>query len=141
MTDPATTHWVYTENQGLSGSPLTRPSCLPLNPGESEIFQERAAALIGTFQRSPTPRYLVADSKLYTEDNATNLRALGFITRLPNTLKLVSQVIMQALRGDMWQRFDDTTRYHQVELCHYRMAQRWLVVSSQAACDRAEASV
>jgi hypothetical protein len=41
----------------------------------------------------------------------------------------------------MWQRLDDTTRYHQVELCHYRIAQRWLVVSSQAACDRAEASV
>jgi hypothetical protein len=41
----------------------------------------------------------------------------------------------------MWQRLDDTTRYHRVELCHYRMAQRWLVVSSQAACERAEASV
>jgi len=35
MTDPATTRRVHTENQGLSGSQLTRPSCLPLNPGES----------------------------------------------------------------------------------------------------------
>jgi hypothetical protein len=63
------------------------------------------------------------------------------ITRLPNTLKLVSQVITQALSADMWQRLDDTTRYDRVELCHYRMAQRWLVVSSQAAFERAEASV
>jgi transposase len=111
------------------------------NTSDTQIFQERAVALIATFQRSPTPRYVVADSKLYTEDNATNLQSLGFITRIPHTLKLVSQVITQALRGDMWQRLDDTTRYHQVELCHYRIAQRWLVVSSQAACDRAEASV
>ena len=62
-------------------------------PSDTQIFQERAAALIETFQPSPTPRYLVADSKLYTEDNATNLQSLGFITRLPHTLKLVSQVI------------------------------------------------
>ena len=36
---------------------------------------------------------------------------------------------------------DDTTRYQRVELCHYRMAQRWLVVSSEAALQRAEATV
>src|SRR5207253_10831764 len=60
-----------------------------------------------------------------------------FITRIPGTLKLVSQVIRQALKWDMWQRLDDTTRYCGLELCHYGMAQRWLVVSSQAALERA----
>ena len=75
------------------------------------------------------------------EDNAATLAKLGFITRIPDTLKLVSQVITQALRWDTWQRLDDTTRYQRLELCHYGMAQRWLVVSSQAAMERAEASV
>ena len=111
------------------------------NTSDTVIFQERAAALLATFQHSPTPRYLVADSKLYNEDNAANLLALGFITRIPNTLNLVSQVITQALRWDTWQRLDDTTRYQRVELCHYGMAQRWLVVSSDAAVQRAEATV
>jgi len=111
------------------------------NTSDTQIFQERAEALLATFQRSPTPRYLVADSKLYHEENATHLKNLGFITRIPNTLKLVAQVITQALTGDTWQRLDDTTRYQRVELCHYGMAQRWLVVSSQAALARAEASV
>jgi transposase len=32
------------------------------NTSDTQIFQERAAALIATFQRSPTPRYVVADS-------------------------------------------------------------------------------
>jgi len=111
------------------------------NASDSQIFQERAQALMATFKRSATPRYLVADSKLYHEDNATNLQALGFITRIPGTLKLVSQVIAQALGWDTWQRVDDTTRYQRLELCHYGMAQRWLVVYSDAAFERAEASV
>ena len=108
---------------------------------DTPIFQERAAALIATFQRSPAPRYLVADAKLYHQDNAAHLSKLGFITRIPHTLKVVSQVMTQALQWDMWQWLDETTRYQRLELCHYRMAQRWLVVSSQAAWERAEAQV
>src|SRR2546421_9558279 len=40
----------------------------------TQIFQERAAALLATLKRSPMPRYLVADAKLYHEDNSANLR-------------------------------------------------------------------
>ena len=90
------------------------------------------------FKDTPTPRYLVADAKLYCEDNAVHLGKLGFITRMPATLKLVSQVIGQALQWDTWQPFDDHTRYQPLALCHYGMAQRWLVVYSQAAFERAE---
>jgi transposase len=111
------------------------------NASDTEIFQERAAALIATFKNSSTPRYLVADSKLYNEANAANLQALGFITRIPHTLKLVSQVITQALPWDTWPRLDDTTRYQRVELSHYGMAQRWLVVSSEAAVQRTDATL
>ena len=34
-----------------------------------------------------------------------------------------------------------TTRYQRVELCHYGMAQRWLVVYSAGGLARAEATV
>jgi transposase len=111
------------------------------NTSDTQIFKERAEALMVALGRSPTPRYLVADAKLYTEDTATPLAKLGFITRMPGTLKLVSQVITQALQCDRWHRLDETTRYDGVELCHDGMAQRWLVVSSQAAMERAEASI
>lgn len=111
------------------------------NASDNQIFRDRAKALLSTFEQSPTPRYLIADSKLYSEANATALKPLGFITRIPDTLKLVSQVIRQALGQDAWQRVDDTTRYHRLELCHYGMAQRWLVVCSEAALQRAENSV
>ena len=111
------------------------------NASDTQIFQARAQALMATFQASPTPRYLVADSKLDHEDKAAHLQALGCITRIPNTLKLVSQVITQALRWDTWHRLDDATRDQRAELCHYGMAQRWLVVYSQAAFERADATV
>jgi len=111
------------------------------NTSDTPIFKERAEALMAAFARASTPRYLVADAKLYTEDTAAALTNLGFITRIPGTLKLVSQVITQALEEDRWHRLDETTRYYCLALCHYGMAQRWLVVSSQAAMERAEASI
>jgi len=111
------------------------------NASDTQIFPERAQALMTAFAHAPTPRYLVADAKLYTEATAATLAKLGFITRIPGTLKLVSQVIRQALQGDTWHKLDATTRYQGLALCHYGMAQRWLVVSSQAALERAEASI
>src|SRR5882672_3948532 len=93
------------------------------NTSDTKIFQERAQALMATFQGAPSPRYVVADAKLYSEENAANLKKLGFITRVPGTLKLVTHVIAQALRGDTWQRLDETTRYQAIGLCHYGMAQ------------------
>jgi transposase len=111
------------------------------NSSDTQIFQERAQAFMSALKTSPSPRYLIADAKLYTADNAANLQGLGFITRLANTLGVVSHVIEQALTWDTWHAFDETTRYQGVELCHYGMAQRWLVVYSQAALERAEATV
>ena len=111
------------------------------NASDTQIFQERAHARLATLKDSPSPRSLVADAQLYTEENATNLAKLGFLTRIPGTLKLVSQVITQALTWDTWQCLDATTRYQRLSLCHYGMAQRWLVVWSQASLERAEASV
>ena len=111
------------------------------NISDTQVFQQRAEALMRAFKDSPTPRYLVADAKLYCETNAAHLTQLGFITRIPATLNLVSQVIGQALQGDTWQPFDDHTRYQSLALCHYGMGQRWLVVFSQAALERAEATL
>ena len=82
------------------------------------IFQERAQALMTTVQTSPTPRYLVADAKLDNEDKAAHLQALGFITRLPNTRNLVSQVLTQALRWAPWPPLEAGTHYQRVEVCH-----------------------
>ncbi|HYM88953.1 MAG TPA: IS1634 family transposase [Nitrospiraceae bacterium] len=111
------------------------------NASDTIVFQERARALLATFQRSPSPRYVVADSKLYHADNAENLKLLRFITRIPHTLKVVLHVLTQALEMDTWHDADAQLRYQRFELCHYGIEQRWLVVFSQAAALRAHAAV
>jgi transposase len=103
------------------------------------VFQARAQALLTAFAHTPSARYLVADAKLYHADNATHLKHMGFITRIPNTLSVVSQVIRQALAWDTWPPVDANIRSQRLEVCHDGMAQRWLVVYSQAACERAAA--
>jgi transposase len=111
------------------------------NTSDNAIFKERSAALLHEFAASPGPRYLIADSKLYTQKNASNLAQLPFITRIPGSLNDVHQVIGQALASDQWQPVDDESRatcsYHRVDLCHYGIQQRWLVVCSQAGILRA----
>ena len=111
------------------------------NACDTKVFQERAGALMTTLKHSPGPRYLVADGKLYHENNAANLQSLRFITRIPNTLKVVAQVMTQALASDTWHDADGQRRYQCLELCHFGIEQRWLVVHSEAAAWRAESSI
>jgi transposase len=111
------------------------------HPSDTQIFQERAQALMTAVQHAPGPPYLMADSTLDHEAKAANLHKLGFITRMPHTIGVVAQVITPALTWDTWQRLDDTTRDQRLEWCHAGIAQRWLVVSAQAALERAEATL
>jgi len=92
------------------------------------------------------PRYLIADSKLYTSENASNLSKLPFITRIPGNLNAVDEVIEQCLDMDNWEALEedkDSTKkspinkYHRTDLCHYGIEQRWLVVYSESAYERA----
>ena len=97
------------------------------NATDNAIFQERAKALIAEFKAAPTPTFMVADSKLYTEKNAP------FLTRIPESIQVVQQLIQQAWAWDQWQQLDETYRYQRIDLCHYGIEQRWLVITSQAA--------
>ena len=107
------------------------------NASDNNVFRERSAAILKEFAASEGPRYLIADCKLYTSENAANLAHLPFITRIPGNLKAVGEVIGQSLELNTWQAIDDQSRYQRVDLCHYGMEQRWLVVYSDSAYQRA----
>lgn len=77
------------------------------NANDNVIFLKRSRALIEEFAQAETPRYLVADAKLYTEENAMNLARLPFITGIPGTLKVEEQVIDLALAIDEWEPLGD----------------------------------
>jgi transposase len=105
-----------------------------------QVFQERAQGLRTAWHNAPSPRELIADAKLSHAAKAPNRQALGFMTRSPHTSGGVSPVITQALTWDRGPWLEATTRDQGVEWCHDGMAQRWLVVWSQAALERAEAT-
>jgi transposase len=107
------------------------------NASDNNVFKQRCEGLIKEFATSEMPRYIVADSKLYTSENAVNLAHLPFITRIPENLKVVGEVIEQSLSMGNWQPYDEQSRYHRIDLCHYGIQQRWLVVYSESAYQRA----
>ena len=112
------------------------------NASDNVIFETRARSLIDVFKKSPTPQYLVMDSKAYTKNNAVTLMQLGFITLIPQSLNIAKSLIQQALRFDQdWIAWDENYQYQRVELGHYSMDQRWLIIFSQHAYQQAEHTV
>lgn len=67
------------------------------NASDSKIFKVRTKSLIDKFKDSHIARYLIADSKIYDEENANNLAQLLFITRIPSTLKQENKAINEAI--------------------------------------------
>ena len=110
------------------------------NASDNQVFKQRSEGLLKEFSSSESPRYLVADSKLYTQENAVNLAHLPFITRIGGNLKVLDEVIERCLAMGNWQPLDGESssyRYQRVDLCHYGIEQRWLVVYSESAYQRA----
>ena len=111
------------------------------NASDNTIFQARAEALIEECKTTPTPSLMVADSKLYTEKNAPFLAQLPFLTRIPESLQVAQQVIQQAWAWNHWQPLDENSRFQRIDLGHYGIEQRWLVVTSQTGWQQAEEAV
>ncbi len=111
------------------------------NESDTEIFKERSKSIIESFKNSETPRYLTADCKLYTKENAVNLARLIYVTRIPGILKQEQEIIEKALEASNWQVKDEKLSYQSFSLSHYGIDQRWIVCYSKPARDRAEKSV
>lgn len=80
-------------------------------------------------------RLIVVDSKLYNQKNLSILAdtaAMKWITRVPNTLQAVQQVIRQSNKSQ-FQALDDYEDYRYQVVCstYGGVQQRWLVLYSQ----------
>lgn len=114
------------------------------NASDTKIFRARAKALACSFKASETPRYLIADSKLYDETTVEQgLGLIPFITRIPGTIKLENTTIESALQKPLeeWTLLDEKHRFQTFNLQHYGLQQRWIVVYSEERRNKAENSV
>jgi transposase len=122
------------------GVPLVRQSW-DGNASDTLVFKERCEACIAQCTARESPRSLLAAATLSTEAHAPNLVWLPFLPRIPETLQGTPQVIEQAWAWGAWQPLDETASYPRVDLCHDGIAQRWLVVASPEAGQRAKTPV
>jgi transposase len=114
------------------------------NASDTKIFRDRAKALADSFKAAETPRYLIADSKLYDEKTIEQgLGLIPFITRIPGTIKLERTTIESALQKSLeeWTLLDDKHRFQTFHLQHYGLKQRWIVIHSEERQNKAENSI
>lgn len=122
------------------GIPLMM-KCFDGNASDNKIFKERCKELMTSFKNSENPRYLVGDSKLYHEENASNLSEIKFITRIPRTYKEENKAIKTAITENQWILLDKENKYYTYTITHFNISQRWIVVHSRSAESRSEMTV
>ena len=111
------------------------------NASDSKIFQARIRELVRIFKKSNELRCLIADSKLYSKENAEYLSQINFITRIPSTIKLEGDVRDKAIQQDSWIEINENYKAAEYSVVHYGFAQRWIVIYSTHAYNRAVKSV
>ena len=112
------------------------------NSSDSKIFKERTKMLIDNFKASDIPRYLIADGKLYCSTNAENLNQIKFITRISSTLSIVKDTISKSFaEGTKWIKINNEHQYIPIDIEHYGIRQRWLIVNSLQAENRTKKRV
>lgn len=121
------------ENQ--AGIPLFM-AALSGNSSDQTSFRETVAEHIGQLKTEVGLQYIVADSALYNEETLQELGDFGWISRVPETIGLARELTL-AVAGELMLRPGEMA--HQTLCTTYGgIRQRWLVVYTRAARQRAE---
>jgi transposase len=119
------------ENQ--AGIPLLMKP-LSGNSADKTDFRETIKAHIGQLQQDAGLRYLVADSALYCQATLQEMKDILWVSRVPETVTLVKDMIQQAApmlmaNPESQAMMSLCTRYGEIR-------QRWLIVYSPEAYQR-----
>lgn len=105
------------------------------NSSDKTSFRATVKAHVAQLKREYQLDYLVADSALYTAETLPTLNDLYWITRVPETLTEARQAIAAAVPVVMASL--DTMGYQCLESAYAGVSQRWVVVYSPEAYQRA----
>ena len=120
------------------------------NTSDSTIMQERIAKLKSAFvscgEPDLMPKYFVGDSKLYSQKaiEDANKDGVKWITRVPDTVNEVGEVIENAISGrGFWNKSElsNGLSYQEFQVPKFESQQRYIVVRTAASKDRTDASV
>jgi len=110
------------------------------NSNDSKIFRERSEKLAD--ELSGCDGRLIADSKLYCQENIKNLEKFTFVTRIPETNKEAKALINQAVdKEDGWQSLDETHFFQTSTVTHFGLKQNWIVFYSTESLSRCSKTI
>lgn len=130
-------------NQAVLQLIVDRQAGLPLlmqpldgNAEDKTHFRQTLQAYLGQLRTAYELEYMVADSALYTAETLPLLQETGWITRVPATLKAAQEALRQ-IDPETMTRLDEQIRYQRLSSDYAGVPQRWLVVCSETAHQRA----
>jgi transposase len=113
----------------------------PLNGNSSDpvSFRDTIQAHIGQLQTEVGLEYLGADSALYTAETLPQMQDFFWFSRVPETLSLARALIHTVARA--WQQNPDIAAQGSLCVTYAGVKQRWLIVWSPPAYQRALGTV
>jgi transposase len=105
------------------------------NSSDKTSFRATVRAHVAQLKRDHQLEYLVADSALYTAETLPTLNELCWITRVPQTLTEARQAIEVA--APVLMESLDKESHQRLESAYAGVSQRWVVVYSPEAYQRA----
>jgi transposase len=125
---------LITENQ--AGIPI-RLSALSGNSSDQTSFRETISNHIEQMKVDVGLQYVIADSALYSEATLSELGEFGWITRVPETTTVAREII-QSIAGElMAEAGEKEITYRALSTTYGGVRQRWLVVYTRSAHQRA----
>ncbi|TKG27223.1 IS1634 family transposase, partial [Vibrio breoganii] len=111
------------------------------NTNDAKAFSEVTKRHIHCLKAAQNSRYFIADAALYTSDSICSLneQKQKFITRVPMTIKMAKQALL-ALLPEQLEPIGNGYSGHWIESDYGNVKQRWLLVNSEQATKREEAT-
>ncbi len=127
---------LITDNQ--AGIPLWMEA-LSGNSNDKESFRQTLNAHLEQLHEGVGLSLIVADSALYTAETLQDLGSFPWITRVPETIGGTKELILAV--SDEWMQTQPERAYTVLGANYGGIKQRWLVVYTQGARERAEQTV
>jgi transposase len=127
---------LITDNQ--AGIPLWMEA-LSGNSNDKESFRQTLNAHLEQLHEGVGLSLIAADSALYTEETLQDLNGFPWVTRVPETIGGTKELILAV--SDEWMVTQPERAYTVLGANYGGIKQRWLVVYTQGARERAEKTI
>lgn len=105
------------------------------NSSDKKSFPETIKSFISQFQDSELPCFIV-DSALYSKDNLNELSDVLWLTKVPDTLTRVKELLKTSDDSDFSETRDERYEVLEVSEDYGGIEQRWFIIQSEEAKTR-----